>query len=126
MVSWNALLWLYLINAVLLILHEMDSAYWREWRLFKLPGAMTGFLLLHVPLLGLLLYGLLLLERQASAGLLFSIVVSAGGLFAFGIHTYFLKHGHAEFNVLISKVILGGTLVVSLLQAAATIAVFMM
>ncbi|MHA1463081.1 MAG: DUF6713 family protein, partial [Candidatus Heimdallarchaeota archaeon] len=28
--------WLYMVNAVLLILHEIDSAYWKEWELFKM------------------------------------------------------------------------------------------
>jgi len=28
---WQGLLWLYLANAVLLITHEIDSAYWKEW-----------------------------------------------------------------------------------------------
>jgi hypothetical protein len=30
----EALFWLYLTNAVLLINHEIDSAYWKEWELF--------------------------------------------------------------------------------------------
>ena len=34
----DLLVWLYLTNAVLLINHEIDSAYWKEWELFKLPG----------------------------------------------------------------------------------------
>ena len=29
---------IYLINATLLIVHEIDSAYWEEWKLFGLPG----------------------------------------------------------------------------------------
>ena len=53
----DLLLWLYLVNAVLLINHEIDSAYWKEWQLFKLPGDITGFLLIHFPLLILILDG---------------------------------------------------------------------
>ncbi len=41
------LFWIYLANAVLLINHEIDSAYWKEWDLFKLPGGITGFLIIH-------------------------------------------------------------------------------
>ena len=41
------LFWIYLANAVLLISHEIDSAYWKEWDLFKLPGGITGFLIIH-------------------------------------------------------------------------------
>ena len=27
----DTLFWLYLVNAVILIVHEIDSAYWKEW-----------------------------------------------------------------------------------------------
>lgn len=64
---------LYFINAILLILHEIDSAYWREWELFSLPGGTNGFLPLHVPLLFFVLYGFLLVARCAYSGLFFSL-----------------------------------------------------
>ena len=53
----KVLFWLYLANAILLIIHEIDSAFWKEWELFKLPGGINGFLILHFPLLFLILYG---------------------------------------------------------------------
>lgn len=31
----SLLFWIYLVNAVLLINHEIDSAYWQEWKLFS-------------------------------------------------------------------------------------------
>ncbi len=33
----DLLFWLYLTNAAILICHEIDSAYWREWELINLP-----------------------------------------------------------------------------------------
>ena len=33
------LFWFYLVNIVLLILHEMVSTCWNEWELFHLPLA---------------------------------------------------------------------------------------
>ena len=62
------LFWLYLVNTVLLILHEMDSAYWKEWELFHLPGGITGFLLLHFPLYLIGLHGLALVGQGHPAG----------------------------------------------------------
>lgn len=115
------LLWLYLGNAVLLINHEIDSAYWQEWRLFKLPGRITGFLLLHFPLLFVVLYGLVLVARQQFAGYIISLILCAGGIFAFSIHTYFLKKGHSEFDKPVSKLILTLTLLVSIVQLVVTI-----
>lgn len=64
----DILLWLYLTNAVLLINHELDSACWKEWELFKLPGGIAGFLPLHFPLLAAILYGLVLAAFERSGG----------------------------------------------------------
>jgi hypothetical protein len=118
---WEALFWLYLVNSVLLINHEMDSAYWKEWDLFRLPGGIAGFLLVHFPIWLLDLYGLVLVFRQTVAGLVFSLVVSLAGLFAFSIHTYFLRRGRDEFRTPMSRFILVASLVVSLAQAAVTL-----
>jgi hypothetical protein len=116
------LFWIYLINAVLLINHEIDSAYWEEWKLFRLPGGgITGFLLIHFPLLFLILYGLVLVYQGIFAGLIVSLVLSLGGLFAFSIHTYFIKRGRDEFTTPISRIILIVTLIVSLIQLAMTL-----
>jgi len=122
----DLLLWLYLANSVLLIKHEIDSAYWKEWELFKLPGGLTGFLLLHFPFLLFILLGLILVYRHTSWGLIFSFVLCFGGLFAFAIHTYFLRKGRAEFNKPISKFILVAILLVSLVQLVTTLYVMMM
>ncbi len=117
----DLLLWVYLINSVLLINHEIDSAYWNEWDLFKLPGGITGFLILHFPILFLTLYGLILVFKQSLAGLIFSLVLSCGGMFAFTIHTYFIKKGRDEFKSPISLFILTSLLIVSIVQMIITI-----
>ena len=115
------LFWIYLVNSVLLINHEIDSAYWKEWDLFGLPGGIAGFLILHLPLLFLILYGLVLVSQQSFAGLIFSLVLSSGGMFAFSIHMSFIKKGREEFKTPISLSILIATLAVSLVQAGLTI-----
>jgi hypothetical protein len=116
------LFWLYLVNAVLLIIHEIDSAYWKEWELFRLPGGITGFLLLHFPLLFVVLYGLVLVSEQTAAGSIVSLALSGGGMFAFGIHMYFIKKGRMEFNTPTSRFILTAMLIVSIIQGAVTLA----
>lgn len=113
--------WLYLANAILLTIHEMDSAYWKEWELFRMPGGAALFLLLHVPILLFIFYGLVLVHGGTPAGHVFSLVLSGGGLFAFTIHTYFLRKGDRRFDAPVSRIILTLTLVVSLAQAAATV-----
>ena len=116
----NVLQWLYIINAVLLINHEIDSAYWKEWELFRLPGGITGFLLLHFPLLFIVLYGLVLIVQHSFRGYIFSLIIGFGGVFAFCIHMYFLKKGREEFDTPLSKLILILTLIVSIAQLIMT------
>ena len=52
----NLLFWVYMINSVFLINHEIDSAYWNEWTLFKLKGGINSFLIIHLPLIFLLFH----------------------------------------------------------------------
>lgn len=118
------LFWFYLANLTLLILHEMDSAYWKEWELFRLPGGIGGFLLIHLPLWVLALYGWVQLRDGTLAGLVLSLVLSFTGLFAFSIHTWFIHKGHPEFQLPVSRGILWALLFVSLVQAVLTILVW--
>ena len=115
------LFWLYFVNAMLLINHEIDSAYWKEWDLFGLPGGITGFLIIHFPLLFIVLYGLILVHQGALAGLILSLILCFFGVFAFVIHTFFIRKGRQEFTTLISRFLLVATLGVSIAQAAVTL-----
>ena len=117
----NLLFWIYLSNAVLLINHEIDSAYWKEWELFRLPGGISMFLFLHFPLLFLVLGGLILVYTRSFAGLIFSLILSAGGLFAFFIHTYFISKGRPQFKTTLSIGILATTGILSAGQAVLTL-----
>ena len=115
------LFWIYLINATLLITHEIDSAYWEEWKLFGIPSGITTFLLLHLPILFFVLYGLILIYENTFAGLIFSFILAISGIFAFSIHTYFMRRGHDEFKTTISRLILFSTLIFSILQLVITL-----
>jgi hypothetical protein len=114
------LFWLYLVNTLLLILHEIDSAHWKEWKLFHLPGGEAGFLLLHIPLLLPVLYGLVLLDRSLFAGIILSLLLSLAGLLTFLIHAVFIRRGHSEFKTTVSLGILCAILLISLAQLGVT------
>jgi hypothetical protein len=118
---WEALFWCYLANAVLVTTHEIDSAYWREWELFRLPGGRAAFLIIHLPLLAVMLYGQVLVAERALAGLVISLLLAGGGLFAFTIHTVLIKRGRDEFKTPVSLAILVSTLGVSSVQAVLTV-----
>lgn len=87
-------LWLYLLNAAVLITHEIDSAYWHEWQLFGLPGGIQLFLGLNLILVIVVLYGLQAIALGRASAVVFSWILVAGGLFAVAIHSFFLFQGN--------------------------------
>ena len=119
----SLLFWVYLTNAVILIVHEIDSAYWQEWKLLNPDdkNGINGFLLLHFPMIFVILLGLVYVYEDKYAGLIFSLILSASGLFAFFFHSYHLRKGRLEFNTVISKGIIISTLIISLFQIMLTI-----
>jgi uncharacterized membrane protein len=119
----NLLFWIYLTNAVILIVHEIDSAYWQEWKLLdpEAKNGINGFLVLHFPMIFVILLGLVYVYENRFAGLIISLILAAGGLFAFFFHMVHLRKGRSEFNTLLSKSIIISTLIISLAQIVLTI-----
>jgi len=119
----DLLFWTYLINATILIIHEMDSAYWQEWKLIDPndKNGINGFLILHIPMIIAILLGLIFIYDNRFAGLILSLVLSAGGLFAFFFHFYHLRKGKQEFNTILSKGLIISTFVISAFQIILTI-----
>jgi len=86
---------IYILNATLLVLHEIESGYEKEWEILKLPGKITGFLLLHIPLIIFMFYGLLEIDRLSGIGLICGVVWGLGGVVPFAVHKVFVrKKGH--------------------------------
>jgi hypothetical protein len=106
----------YILNSTLLIVHEIDSAYWKEWDLFGLPGGVSSFLLIHIPIVMILLFGVIGVHQHTGFGYIISWITSFGGVFAFFIHSYFIRAGNPQFETLTSQVILYGLLISSGLQ----------
>ena len=117
------LFWVYLANAIILINHEIDSAYWQEWKLIssKDQNGINAFLILHFPMLFIILYGLVLVHDQRMGGLICSLLLAAGGIFAYFFHTFHLRKGKPEFNTGLSKSIIYTTAVISVFQMVLTI-----
>jgi len=107
---------LYTLNLAILITHEIDSAFWKEWNLFGLPGGIQLFLIVNFLLIFLFLFGLEKVIRWTKNARLFSYGLSLVGIFAFVIHTIFFMLDHEEFSLPVSLIILSGTLLVSLFQ----------
>jgi len=121
MENGGALFWLYMTNLVLLINHEIDAAYWQEWKLVSAPIGISGFVALHFPLLYIFMYGLVLVENGAAGGYPISLAMAALGIFAPLAHAWFLWNGRPEFKTAMSIFILAAMLVISVAQMAVTL-----
>jgi len=92
----------YIVNATLLLLHEIESAYEKEWQILKLPGKITGFLILHIPIIILILYGVIEIEKSSTIGLIFGITLGIGGVIPSVVHKVVFKTPD-QFNLWISN-----------------------
>jgi len=111
---------LYLVNASLLLTHEIDSAYWQEWDLLHIPGGIQVFLVLNWGLILVVLYGLRALVLRRKVGLWFSLGLATCGVLAFLIHGSFLMRGDPRFRVPASLLVLALSAVVSMVQGVLT------
>lgn len=95
----------YIVNATLLLLHEIESAYEKEWEILKLPGRITGFLLMHIPILLLLFYGAVEIEKISTTGLILGVITGMSGLIPFIVHELMVKRDE-HFKLFISNFII--------------------
>lgn len=112
---------LYLLNSSLLITHEIDSAFWKEWDLFGLPGGVQVFLILNFFLIVMVMYGYKQVLLHTRALKTSSLLLASAGILTFFIHTYFVLRGHREFLLPISVGVLFLIVVVSIVQVVVTI-----
>jgi len=88
----------YLVNASLVLCHEIDSAYWREWDLFHLPGGPPGFVALHLIVIPLILVGLVMVARDAERSPWWSIPIAVAGIAGSTLHLTLLALGDSSFS----------------------------
>ena len=117
MTKMRSLETLFFANAIVLLAHQIDAAFWREWTLFGLPGGIQFFVLLNLPIIALVLYGQRALALEHTSGKVFSWALAASGLFAFVFHGLHLLQGDEAFRLPFSLALLGATFLLSLAQA---------
>lgn len=116
---YTLVFWLYILNFTLLMLHEMDSVYWQEWKLFNVPNGKNLFLMLHLPVIAIFLYGMVPVHEGAGLGIIFAVILSFLGIAAGVIHGFFFIRGKQEFKTPFSIGLLAVTFIVSVLQIIA-------
>ena len=101
----------YLATMMSLLLHQIDAAFWKEWRMFQVPGGIQGFLLFNLLAIGVLLHG----YRQVVLGLgsarRYALLCGALGIGTALIHAGFAAAGRGEFHLPLSLLTLLACLV---------------
>ncbi|MBN2898373.1 MAG: hypothetical protein JXO44_06345, partial [Clostridia bacterium] len=96
------------------LIHEIESAYECEWEILKLPGKITGFLLMHIPIIIIMLWGVLEIEKFSAIGVGLGLLMGLGGLAPFLVHKVFVKR-EQHFNLPISNIVIYGNVLTGLL-----------
>lgn len=110
----------YLINATLLICHEIDSAYWREWELFHIPGGSIFFVMLHLPLVALILHGMMLTAHGDRSWRWYSLMTGVAGTCGGTLHISLLIAGSEPFSTWFSTSLIVAFLLASIVQVVVT------
>lgn len=101
----NLYIMAYILNATLLLLHEIDSTHEKEWEILNLPGNISGFLLMHIPIVLFLFYGLLAVHNGSLTGHVIGIVTGCAGLLPLLVHKLFVRRTD-HFNSVASNCII--------------------
>lgn len=107
---------LYLTNSALLTTHEIDSAFWHEWKMFRIPGELPVFLLLNLVLVAVMLHGYRQVVLGRPTATRWTLLLAAAGGLTLIAHLMFLIAGRPEFHAPASLVLLGLIGAVSLSQ----------
>lgn len=96
----------YLITTCLLILHQIDAAYWHEWEMFNLPGGIQGYLLFNIVAIPILLIGYRQVILANASAIAYSYLCGILGVVTCLIHLAFYWSGFEQFTLPLSIFIL--------------------
>jgi hypothetical protein len=104
------LIFFYILSVTLLILHEIESGYEKEWEILKLPVKITGFLILHIPIIFILFYGLYSIIQYPQTKVIIAIIIGVAGFIPFLVHKIIFNKKE-YFNKSVSNIIIYGNII---------------
>lgn len=96
----------YFSTLCLLVLHQIDAAYWREWEMFQLPGGIQGYLAFNLLAIPVLLLGYSQVLLRTDKALLYASLCAALGALTFLIHAGFALAGFSQFHLPLSMALI--------------------
>jgi hypothetical protein len=105
----------------LLILHQIDAAYWKEWEMFYLPGGIQGFLLFNIIIIPMVLLGYRSVIISGAKARKYSYFCAGLGITTFMIHLVYMMLDYEQFTLPLSILIIVSCLISSLYQIKQTL-----
>lgn len=96
----------YFSTLCLLVLHQIDAAYWREWEMFHLPGGIQAYLAFNLLAIPVLLLGYTQVLLRGDQTLLFASLCAGLGALTFLIHAGFALAGFSQFQLPLSMALI--------------------
>ncbi|EHQ05891.1 DUF6713 family protein [Leptonema illini] len=112
---------LYIATLSLLIVHQIDAAYWKEWELFLLPGGIQLFDILNLAIIPFLVFGFRMVLLRAPNGRRWSLITGGLGILTLLIHTGFYIAGNDRFTLPVSALIVVACGLSGIAQVALTL-----
>jgi len=103
---------------LLLILHQIDAAFWREWEMFYLPGGIQLYLALNALIIPVVLLGYKHVVQSSKKSIIYATVCASLGALTFVIHSGFALAGLDQFHLPLSIAIILSCLLSTLWQFA--------
>jgi len=110
----------YLLTLSLLIFHQIDAAYWKEWEMFYLPGGIQVFLVFNIVVIPILLVGYKNLVVRTTAARIYSYLCGGLGILTFLVHLVFLYLEAQQFHLPLSIIIIALCLAFGIWQIVLT------
>lgn len=93
---------IYIVTLTLLVTHQIDAAYWKEWEIFLIPGGIQFFDIFNLAIIPLLLVGFKSVVLKKISGYYYSCFLSSLGLLTFLIHSGFYLNEYSQFTLPVS------------------------
>jgi hypothetical protein len=104
----------YILTLTLLLTHQIDAAYWKEWEMFFLPGGIQFFDIFNLLVFPPLLYGIKPIVLKEKKSHYYSLTLGFLGLITLAIHSGFYIAGFEQFDLPVSTGIILATGVCSI------------
>ena len=110
----------FVANATVLCVHQIDAAYWHEWELFHIPGGNQVNLLLNLPIVASVFWAYAQVATRSIRYTASHYYLAFLGFLTVSLHSVFYGLGAEEFQQPVSVALITATAILSAIQVVLT------